>query len=239
VPATDDPWKPSVPVSLPLDHSVPVEPVELIDDSEDPVALSVPLIPFDGSVPLVPSLLNEGSDALCEPSAPVSEEVLLLEPGSESAVDDWEPSSIVLVGDCRIEVLVKLALSDERSPFASDVRVKVEVLRRVPTAVPLSLVLIELKVFRVELRLVLPTVTVVVTVTWPVRFRPAATSGVAPPAVRVVTCVIVVVDVGVFELKLVRSPSPAFVLLPFKVTIVVENTNAVATLAVSVHKLSY
>lgn len=43
-----------MPVPLPLEDSVPVVPVELRDDSEEPTELSVPLISLDESEPVVP-----------------------------------------------------------------------------------------------------------------------------------------------------------------------------------------
>ena len=132
-------------------------------------------------------------------------------------------------------------LADVRKPLPVDSEIEVEELRRVFSPVPRGLVPVKLNpvlLVRVELRFVPPTVTVFVTVIRPVALRPVAASGVTPPAVRVVTCVIVVVDVGVVKLKLFRCPLPELVLLPFKVTIVVENTKAVATLAVPIHTIS-
>lgn len=166
---------------------------------------------------------------------------MLSEPEPESVADDCELNNAVLVEDCRIEFAVNPPLADVRKPLPVDDEIEVNERRRVVSPVPRSLVLEALEpvsLVRVELRFVLPTVTVVVTVTRPVAFRPVAASGVTPPAVRVVTCVIVVVDVGVVKLKLSRCPLPALVLLPFKVTIVVENTKAVAILAVPIHILS-
>jgi len=89
-----------VPVSLPLEDSVPVVPVELRDGSEEPAELSVPLVSLDESEPVVPVLLNEDADELCELSAPVFEFILLSEPEPESVADDCELNNAVLVEDC-------------------------------------------------------------------------------------------------------------------------------------------
>lgn len=79
------------------------------------------------------------------------------------------------------------------------------------------------------LLLLLPTVTVVVTVNPPVAFCPLTPCGVTPPAVRVVTCVIVVVVDALEDVILNPLPVPLPLPLPFSVRVVVEKTKAVAT----------